>query len=51
MTILDVFVRDNDAIMSNEHWLISECKFPNGPSLQTTIDHFSQLPSDVDPQV
>ena len=33
VTILDVFVRDSDAIMSNERWLISECKFPNGPSL------------------
>ena len=33
VTILDVFVGDNDAIMSNERWLISECKFPNGPSL------------------
>ena len=33
VTILDVFVRDSDAIMSNELWLISECKFPNGPSL------------------
>ena len=41
VTILDVFVGDSDAIMSNEHWLISECKFPNGPSLQTTVDHFS----------
>ena len=39
VTILDVFVGDNDAIMSNERWLISECKFPNGPSLQTTVDH------------
>ena len=50
VTILDVFVGDSDAIMSNEHWLISECKFPNGPSLQTTVDHFSRLPTDVDPQ-
>ena len=33
VTILDVFVGDSDAIMSNERWLISECKFPNGPSL------------------
>ena len=33
VTILDVFVGDNDAIMSNERWLISECKFPNDPSL------------------
>ena len=48
--ILDVFVGDSDAIMSNEHWLISECKFPNGPSLQTTVDHFSRLPTNVDPQ-
>ena len=46
--ILDV--GDSDAIMSNERWLISECKFPNGPSLQTTVDHFSQLPTDIDPQ-
>ena len=38
--ILDVFVGDNDAIMSNERWLISECKFPNGPSLQKIVDHF-----------
>ena len=29
---------------------ISECKFPNGPSLKTIVDHFSRLPSDVDPQ-
>ena len=50
VTILDVFIGDSDAIMSNEHWLIFECKFPNGPSLQTTVDHFSRLPSDVDPQ-
>ena len=50
MTILDVFVGDSDAIMSNECWLISKCKFPNGPSLQTTVDHFSRLPTDVDPQ-
>ena len=50
VTILDVFVEDSDAIMSNERWLISECKFPNGPSLQTTVDHFSRLPSDADPQ-
>ena len=50
MTILDVFVEDSDAIMSNKRWLISECNFPNGPSLQTTIDHFSCLSSDVDPQ-
>ena len=49
VTILDVFVGDSDAIMSNECWLIFECKFPNGPSLQTTVDHFSQLPSDLDP--
>ena len=49
VTILDVFVGDSDAIMSNERWLIFECKFPNGPSLQTTVDHFSRLPSDVDP--
>ena len=48
--ILDVFVGDSDAIMSNERWLISECKFPNGPSLQTIVDHFSRLPNDVDPQ-
>ena len=48
--ILDVFVGDSDVIMSNERWLISECKFPNGPSLQTTVDHFSRLPKDVDPQ-
>ena len=41
VTILDVFVGDSDAIMSNERWLISECKFPNGPSLQTIVDHFS----------
>ena len=41
VTILDVFVKDNDAIMSNECWLISECKFPNGPSFQSTIDHIS----------
>ena len=33
VTILDVFVEDSDAIMSNERWLISKCKFPNGPSL------------------
>ena len=33
VTIHDVFVKDSDAIMSNECWLISECKFPNGPSL------------------
>ena len=31
--ILDVFVGDSDAIMSNERWLRSKCKFPNGPSL------------------
>ena len=50
VTILDVFVGDSDAIMNNERWLISECKFPNGPSLQTAVDHFSRLPTDVDPQ-
>ena len=50
VTILNVFVGDSDAIMSNERWLISECKFPNGPSLQTIVDCFSGLPSDVDPQ-
>ena len=50
VTILDVFVGDSDAIMSDEHWLISECKFSNGPSLQSIVDHFSRLPSDVDPQ-
>jgi hypothetical protein len=50
VTVLDVFVGDTDAIMSNERWLISECKFPNGLSLQSTMDHFSRLPTDVDPQ-
>ena len=50
MMTLDVFVGDSDAIMSNERWLISECKFPNGPSLETTVDHFSRLPNDVDLQ-
>ena len=50
VTILDVFVEDSDAIMNNERWLISKCKFLNGPSLQSTTDHFSQLSSDVDPQ-
>ena len=50
MTILDVFVGDTNAIMSNECWLISKCKFPNGPSLQSTVDHFFRLPSDVDLQ-
>ena len=49
VTILDVFFGDSDAIMSNERCLISKCKFPNGPSLQTTVDHFSRLPTDVDP--
>ena len=39
--ILDVFVGDSDAIMSNEWWLISKCKFPNDLSLQSTIDNFS----------
>ena len=29
--ILDVFVGDSDAIMSNERWLIFECKFPKWP--------------------
>ena len=48
--ILDVFVGDTHAIMSNERWLISECKFPNDPSLQSTVDHFSQLRSDIDLQ-
>ena len=48
--ILGVFVGDSDAIMSNEHWLISKCKFPNGPSLQTIVDHFSRLPNDIDLQ-
>ena len=33
VTILDVFVRNSDAIKSNERWLISECKFPKGPFL------------------
>ena len=47
VTILDVFVGDSDAIINNERWLISKCKFPNGPSLQTIVDHFSQLPIDV----
>ena len=46
--ILDVFVGDSDVIMSNERWLISECKFRNGPFLQTTVDQFSQVPNDVD---
>ena len=50
VTILNVFVGDSDAIMSNERWLIFESKFPNGPSLQKTVDHFSQLPTDVDSQ-
>ena len=50
VTILDVFVGDSDAIMNNERWLISECKFPNGLSLQSIVDHFSRLPYDVDPQ-
>ena len=49
VTILDVFVGDSDAIMNNERWLIFECKFPNGPSLQSTVHYFSQLPSDVHP--
>ena len=39
--ILDIFVVNTDAMMSNEHWLISECKFPNGPFLQSLLDHFS----------
>ena len=50
VTILDVSVGDSDTIMSKERWLISECKFPNGPSLQTTVDHFSRLPNDVNLQ-
>ena len=50
VTILDVFVKDSDAVMSNECWLISECKFLNDPSFQSTLDHFSQLPNDVDLQ-
>ena len=41
VTILDVFVGDSDAIISNERWLISKCKFPNGPSLQSIVDDFS----------
>ena len=41
--------RLGDVIMSNEGWLISECKFPNRPSLQSIVDYFSQLLSDVDP--
>ena len=50
VTILNVFVGNSDAIMNNERWLISECKFPNSPSLQSIVDHFSQLPNDVDLQ-
>ena len=49
VTILDVFVGNSNAIMSNERWLIFECKFPNGLSLQSTIDYLSRLPNDVDP--
>ena len=49
VTILDVFVGDIDAIMSNECWLISKCKFPNDPSFQSTVGYFSQLLSDIDP--
>ena len=33
VTILDVFVEDTDATMSNECWLIFVCKISNGPSL------------------
>ena len=50
VTVLDVFIGDTDAIMSNERWLISECNFPNGLSLQSTTDHFPRVPSDVDRQ-
>ena len=50
VTIRDVFVEDSDAIMSNGRWLIFECKFPNDPFLQSIVDHFSRLPSYVDPQ-
>ena len=48
MTILNVFFKDTDAIMNNERWLISKCKFPNSPSLQSTFYHFFRLPSDMD---
>ena len=48
MKILNVFVGDTNAIMSNERWLISKCKFPNGPSLWSTLDHFFRLSNDLD---
>ena len=50
MKIQDDFVRDSNAIMNNNCWLIFECKFLNNHSLQSTINYFFQIPKDVDPK-
>ena len=49
VTVLDVFVGDEDEIMTHARGPISDCWFPSGHSLKETLDYFGAIPNVHDP--
>ena len=47
--MLDVFVGDEDEIMTHARWPVSDCWFPSGRSLKETLDYFGAVPDVQDP--
>ena len=49
VTVLDVFLGNQESIMTHARWPLSLSWFPSGQSLQETIAHFAAIPVPVDP--
>ena len=44
VTVLDVFVGNEDEIMTHARWTVSDCWFSSGRSLKETLDYFGGVP-------
>ena len=49
VTVLDVFLGNQESIMTHARWPLSLSWFPSSQSLQETIAHFAAIPIPVDP--
>ena len=49
VTVLDVFVGDEDEIMTHAWWPVFDCWFPSGCSLKETLDYFRVVLDVQDP--
>ena len=51
VTMLDIFVDNEDEIMTHALWSISDCWFSSGRSLKETLDYFGAVPDVEDPLI